>query len=69
MTRVISKPLGRPVSTGRGDAVRVTVRLSEQEAADYTREATAEGMTLAAYIREAARIVTVRRAKALRAAR
>ena len=35
MTRVISKPLGRPVSTGRGDAVKVTVRLSEEEARAY----------------------------------
>lgn len=54
MTRVISKPLGRPVSTGRGDAVRVTVRLSEREAAAMRRLAKRGGVTLAAWMREQA---------------
>ena len=51
MTRVISKPLGRPVSTGRGDAVRVTVRLSEEEAATVRRLARAAGCTVAEWLR------------------
>ena len=51
MTRVISRPQGRPVSTGRGDAVRVTVRLSEEEARTVRRLASAAGVTVAEWLR------------------
>lgn len=54
MTRVVSKPLGRPVSTGRGHGVRVTVRLSPEEAVRIERRAKRAGQTVATWIREQA---------------
>ena len=51
MTRVISKPMGRPVTTGRQSKHRVTVRLSEEEAATVRRLARAAGCTVAEWLR------------------
>lgn len=55
MPRPQKRPVGRPVSTGRGQsAPRVMVRLSEDEYALIASAADADGQTVAAYVRDAA---------------
>jgi len=51
VTRVISRPQGRPVTTGRGHGARVTVRLSDDEHAAARRLARAAGVTVAEWLR------------------
>lgn len=49
--RTVTKPLGRPVSTGRSSGQRVTVRLSDEEAKLAEKLATAEEMSVAEWFR------------------
>lgn len=55
MTRVTSKPQGRPVSTGRGhNGRKIAVRVSEEEARAYRLAAGDAGLTVAEWMRHAA---------------
>lgn len=49
--RKVTKPLGRPVSTGRSSGQRVTVRLSDEEAKLAEKLASAEEMSVAEWFR------------------
>lgn len=49
------RPVGRPVTTGRGDGARLNVRVSAEELAALTAAASRDGAeSVAAWVRDAA---------------